>query len=269
MSSIPKPYDRKHIFGSESSNNPSAPIQGFNLDAEFNAVEVSMDQTQARLAEIQRDDGQLANDSVGKDQLRDDAWEEGEQAAADAAQEVIDEGIAIISGINIQAQDAASRADASADAAEVCRDQACACAAAAEDSADEAQDSAVEAGEEANDAASSADLARYYYELMDDAVAALEPQTIQFVTAGSTASYTLPVSVPDEEFLDVHVDGLLLPPTAYSVAGPTISFTPAIATGKTVVIKIGSSLQIMPVIVEDWGFVNEAIGASEDWGSIA
>lgn len=268
MSALPTPYDRKHIFGSESSNNPSAPIQGFNLDAEFNAVEIALDQTQARLHEIQRDDGQLANDSVGKDQLRDDAWEEGEQAAADAAQEVIDEGIAVISGINQQAQAAAVRADAAADAAEDCRDQACACAAAAEDSADDAADSATEAEDEANDAASSADLARYYYELMDDAVDALTPATYQYTVVAPGTSYQLPQPVSDEEFVDIHADGLLLPPTAYTIAGGLVTYNPALATGKLVVIKVASGLQIMPVIVEDWGFVYEAIGASEDWGAI-
>ena len=69
MSQIPKPYNRVNPFGAASSNNPSNPIQGTKLDAEFNAVEVSLDQTQARLAEIQRDDGKLANESVGPDQL--------------------------------------------------------------------------------------------------------------------------------------------------------------------------------------------------------
>ncbi|WP_223518271.1 carbohydrate-binding protein [Pseudomonas sp. BF-R-21] len=69
MSQIPKPYDRVNPFGSASSNNPSNPIQGTKLDAEFNAIEVSLDQTQARLAEIQRDDGALANASVGADQM--------------------------------------------------------------------------------------------------------------------------------------------------------------------------------------------------------
>lgn len=69
MSQVPKPYDRVNPFGSASSNNPSNPIQGTKLDAEFNAIEVSLDQTQARLAEIQRDDGALANYSVGPDQM--------------------------------------------------------------------------------------------------------------------------------------------------------------------------------------------------------
>jgi hypothetical protein len=104
---------------------------------------------------------------------------------------------------------------------------------------------------------------------MDNAMDALMPQTYTFVTSGSTATATLPVSVIDEEFLDVHVDGLLLDPSKYSVAGTTITFTPAIATGKTVVIKIAASSQVMPVYVDDWGFVNESAEFSEDWGSIA
>lgn len=69
MSQTPKPYNRVNPFGAASSNNPSNPIQGTKLDAEFNAVEVSLDQTQARLAEIQRDDGKLRNESVGQDQM--------------------------------------------------------------------------------------------------------------------------------------------------------------------------------------------------------
>ena len=268
MSALPKPYDRKHIFGSESSNNPSAPIQGFNLDAEFNAVEIALDQTQARLHEIQRDDGQLANDSVGSDQLREDAYTELEDAASDAAQEVIDEGISDISQIMQQTIAYASAAQAAAIAARDCQDQSCACAAASEDSADAAEDSAVDAENDANDAATSADLARYYYELMDDAVDALAPKTIQFLTAASTPTYDVLVPISDEEFIDVHVDGLLLPPTAYSVAGSIVTFTPAIASGKTVVIKIASGLQMMPIYTEDWGFIYEAIGASEDWGAV-
>lgn len=262
MSSLPAPYDRKHIFALESSNTPSFPIQGFNLDAEFNAIEQAMDQTQARLGQIQRDDGELANDSVGPDQLQDDIWEEGEQAAADAAQEVIDAGIVEIEAIK-------DLAEAAAVAAEMCRDQACACAAAAEDSADNAEDAAEEAQEDAADAANSADLARFYYEQIDNAYDAVAPRTIQFVTAGSTPSYNLPVPVTDEEFLDVHVDGLLLPPTAYSVSGATVTFTPAIATGKTVVIKIASGLQLMPLSIEDWGWITDAVASGDDWGAVA
>jgi len=269
MSRVPKPYDRVHVFGSESSNNPSAPIQGTNLDAEFNAVEVALDETQARLAQIQRDDGQLANDSVGSDQLNDSAILEVEDAATDAAQEVIDAGLIEIGAIKDEAQVAADAAEASAAQAQVCADQSCACAAASADSAEASEDSAEDSAAEATDAANSADLARYYYEQLDGALASLSPQTITVVTAASTPTINLPVTVSDEEFVDVHVDGLLLDPSKYAISGTTITFTPAIAAGKTVVIKIAASTQIMPVITDDWGWVYESVEFAEDWGSIA
>jgi hypothetical protein len=269
MSQLPKPYDRKHRFGTASSNNPSNPIQGYDLDAEFDAIDISMDETQARLAQIQRDDGGLANDSVGLDQLTDEALQAVEDAGADAAQEVIDAGIAEMNEILGETQETRNEAQAAADAAEACRDQSCACAAASAESADESLDSAEDAANEANDAASSADLARYYFEQIEGAVDALEPLTIEFTTTVSTPTYTLPVSVSDEDFMDIHADGLLVPPSAYSVAGTTVTFTPPIASGKKMVIKIAGSVQIMAVLVEDWGFVYEAIGSSDDWGSVA
>jgi hypothetical protein len=269
MSRVPVPYNRQHIFGPDSSNDPGHPVQGYNLDAEYNAVEIALDETQARLAEIQRDDGQLANDSVGSDQLRDDAYTELEDAAADAAQEVIDAGIIQISGIADQAQVAASHAEASAAAAAACRDESCACAAASEDSAEDSADSAQDALEQAADAANSASLAQFYYDMLDDAVAAIAPQTIVFVTAASTATYPLPVPISDEEFVDVHVDGLLLEPGLYIATGSTINFAPPIAIGKTVVIKIAGTSQIMPIVVDDWGFITDSILSSEDWGSVA
>lgn len=269
MSRVPVPYNRQYIFGLDSSNDPGHPVQGYNLDAEYNAVEIALDETQARLAEIQRDDGQLANDSVGSDQLREDAYTELEDAAADAAQEVIDAGIIQISGIADQAQVAASAAAASAVESASCRDQSCACAAAAEDSAEAAEDDAEDAQDSAADAANSASLAQFYYERLDEAVSAIAPQTVVFVTAASTATHPLPVPISDEEFVDVHVDGLLLEPSLYVATGSNINFTPPIPTGHTVVIKIAGTSQIMPIVVDDWGFITDDILSAEDWGSVA
>jgi len=65
----PKPYERQYNFQSYQALHPSAPLPGDEVDAEFNAVKASLDETQANLARIQRDDGQLANASVGLDQL--------------------------------------------------------------------------------------------------------------------------------------------------------------------------------------------------------
>lgn len=67
MSAVPPPYDRQASFTGFSTEQ--APTLGQNLEAEFNKIEQSMDATQARLAEIQRDDGRLANNSVHLDSL--------------------------------------------------------------------------------------------------------------------------------------------------------------------------------------------------------
>lgn len=65
----PTPYDRQYSFASYQSQHPSDPLPGGEVDSELNAVKASLDETQANLALIQRDDGQLANGSVGLDQL--------------------------------------------------------------------------------------------------------------------------------------------------------------------------------------------------------
>lgn len=65
----PTPYDRQTSFALFTAENPGEPHSGVDLDAEFSAVKVSLDETQANLALIQRDDGALANGSVGRAQL--------------------------------------------------------------------------------------------------------------------------------------------------------------------------------------------------------
>lgn len=65
----PTPYDRQTSFKLFSVENPDTPHSGTDLDAEYNAVKVALDETQANLALIQRDDGRLANASVGREQL--------------------------------------------------------------------------------------------------------------------------------------------------------------------------------------------------------
>jgi hypothetical protein len=65
----PTPYDRQANFSDFEALNPTSPKPGADLDAEFNAVKITSDQTLANLALIQRDDGALANQSVGYDQL--------------------------------------------------------------------------------------------------------------------------------------------------------------------------------------------------------
>lgn len=66
---LPPPYTRQTSFTDWEANHPGEPNPGTSLDSEFNAVQVSITGTQSRLAQIQRDDGALANQSVGLDQV--------------------------------------------------------------------------------------------------------------------------------------------------------------------------------------------------------
>lgn len=65
----PPAYVRAFSFTDYTANFPSAQQPGVRLDTEFNAVATTTAAIRANLARIQRDDGQLANASVGADQL--------------------------------------------------------------------------------------------------------------------------------------------------------------------------------------------------------
>jgi hypothetical protein len=65
----PTPYDRQNSFTLIAQANPAKPYTGADLDAEFNAIKVSLDELLANLALIQRADGAIANASIGPDQL--------------------------------------------------------------------------------------------------------------------------------------------------------------------------------------------------------
>jgi len=269
MSQIPKPYDRKHPFGSASSNNPSNPIQGTDLDAEFNAVEVSMDQTQARLAEIQRDDGKLRNASVGKDQLAQDALDYVTEVAEEGAANITGPAIVVMNQIKADTLVYKDQAVTARDQAENFADQSAMSAASAAASAAAADVSADQSEAEAVQSAASADLSHFYYSQLSGALDALAPRTVVFDGNSAQASYELPKSIADEEFLDVFIGGLVVNPSKYAVTGTTLTFTPPPATGtQNVLVKISSSVQIMPIFVDDWGFVYESISSAEDWGEV-
>lgn len=72
MSFPPPPYNHTFSFTSYEAGSPGQPKPGTSLDAEYDAIEAALDATQARLSEIQRDDGALRNHSVGIDQLKDE-----------------------------------------------------------------------------------------------------------------------------------------------------------------------------------------------------
>jgi hypothetical protein len=68
--SQPTPYTRHFSFTNDQTANPSTKTPGNQLDIEYNAILLTLNQTLANLALIQRDDGQLANESVGLSQLK-------------------------------------------------------------------------------------------------------------------------------------------------------------------------------------------------------
>jgi len=68
----PAQYNRQADFTTYQTNNPNTPMSAGDLDSEFNALKVTLDQTLANMALLQRDDGQQANASVGNDQLKTD-----------------------------------------------------------------------------------------------------------------------------------------------------------------------------------------------------
>jgi microcystin-dependent protein len=69
--SQPTPYNRLSSFTTIQQEAPTAPLPGDDLDAELNAVKQTLDEVLNNLELIQRDDGELGNETVGRDQLQD------------------------------------------------------------------------------------------------------------------------------------------------------------------------------------------------------
>lgn len=69
----PTEYTRQYDFDDFQSSNPTTPLPADQLEAELNAVKTTTDEIRNNIALIQRDDGELANASVGVDQLATDA----------------------------------------------------------------------------------------------------------------------------------------------------------------------------------------------------
>jgi hypothetical protein len=67
--SQPTPYSRQYSFTAYQASNPTEPLPGQKIDIELNAAKTTFDEILTNLALIQRDDGKLANGSVGKAQL--------------------------------------------------------------------------------------------------------------------------------------------------------------------------------------------------------
>lgn len=67
--SQPTPYNRGFSFTDFAAANPSQSLPGVKVDVELDAIERTLDQSLTNLAKLQRDDGALANASVGVQQL--------------------------------------------------------------------------------------------------------------------------------------------------------------------------------------------------------
>lgn len=148
----PPSYERDFSFTEFETLNPGQPKPGAQLDAEFDDVSVALTATQDALALIQRDDGALANDSVGADQLQDDVFDgivDGVTADAEAAAAAAAASAAL-------AADSALASDASSDLASTSAGEAAGSAALAGASQTIAQDAANEAALSAAQADTSA-----------------------------------------------------------------------------------------------------------------
>jgi hypothetical protein len=65
----PPTYDRAYSFTSYQALNPSDPLPANQIESELNRIKLTLDAVLENMALIQRDDGELANESVGLDQL--------------------------------------------------------------------------------------------------------------------------------------------------------------------------------------------------------
>ena len=68
------PYDRITNLQNDQALAPTDPYPAPKLDQEYNALKITTDDLIQHLDIIQRDDGQLENESVGRDQLKDDVY---------------------------------------------------------------------------------------------------------------------------------------------------------------------------------------------------
>lgn len=68
-SAPPTDYDRQVSFTAYEAANPGTNFRAVDLEAEFNAIERALDETQSRLAAIQREDGNIKNGMVSAESL--------------------------------------------------------------------------------------------------------------------------------------------------------------------------------------------------------
>jgi len=66
----PTAYNRQFDFNAFQTSNPTTPLPSTQVSAELNALETTVDGICTNIALIQRDDGQVKNDSIGLDQMK-------------------------------------------------------------------------------------------------------------------------------------------------------------------------------------------------------
>ena len=71
--SQPRDYTRNYNFNDFQTTNPSDPLPASQVDNEFNDVKLTLDDLNTNIALIQRDDGKIANASIHKEALSQDA----------------------------------------------------------------------------------------------------------------------------------------------------------------------------------------------------
>ena len=69
----PRDYTRQYNFNDFQTTNPSDPLPGNQVDGELDAVKLTLDDLNANIGKIQRDDGKLKNAAVHKDAFSQDA----------------------------------------------------------------------------------------------------------------------------------------------------------------------------------------------------
>ena len=161
----PPAYTRAYSFTDFETLHPADPKPGDKLDTEYDAVSNALTATQTNLALIQRDDGALANESVGVDQLQPGLFDGiGDAAAADADASASAAAASASAAATSAAAAAASAASVSADAASAAGSASAASGSQgiAQGAADDAAASAAEASLSADAAATSANDSQTY-----------------------------------------------------------------------------------------------------------
>lgn len=66
----PTAYTRAYNFANFQAVSPNSPLPANQVEAEYNRIKRTLDETLANLAKIQRDDGEVKNQTIGFDQLK-------------------------------------------------------------------------------------------------------------------------------------------------------------------------------------------------------